>query len=326
MKSKETKPKAKQDNSNLAPAKQFKDSLLNFIKSNEDFVYPLIIPPIQSIDEDALFEVYSDLRKIGERESLTVLLYSYGGDARTAFHIGRLLQLYSTKNLRIYPLREAKSAATLIASAANSIVMSELSELGPMDPQIKLPKMERRFSPLAIKHTLELLHGEMADGHELIVKTLAEKLPEPLTLGEALKSLETGKDYLRKLLATRMFLDDPKKAVAVADQLVLGYPDHGYCIDAKEARDIGLVVQDVPETQRSTLYDLMQGYKNIWDGFEAAMGKRDEDEKAISEAAQLLFSLKEAVHEVIDIQKEEDEKQLKDKPDEGTKTAKSSKK
>lgn len=309
MKAKESKSKKEQNNSEPELARQFKDSLLDFIKSSDDFVYPLIIPPIQSIDEDALFEVYSNLRKIGERKTLNVLLYSYGGDARTAFHIGRLLQTYVTTNLRIYPLREAKSAATLIASSANTIVMSELSELGPMDPQIKLTKMERRFSPLAIKHTLELLHGEMADGHELIVRTLAEKLPEPLTLGEALKSLETGKDYLRKLLASRMFADDPKKAIAVANQLVLGYPDHGYCIDAKEARDIGLIIQDVPDEQQSALYDLMVSYKNIWDGFEAAMGKRAEDEKAISEAAQLLFSLKQTVHEVIDTQKEIDDNQ-----------------
>ncbi|MCJ1966615.1 hypothetical protein LRM41_03495 [Candidatus Nanosynbacter sp. TM7-087] len=303
MKKSNTIANNKSKNSKGTVSDQFKNSLLKFIESSEGFVYPLIIPPVQSIDEDALFEVYSDLRKIGEQDNLNVLLYSYGGDARTAFHIGRLLQAYSNKKLQIYPLREAKSAATLIASAADNMVMSELSELGPMDPQIKLPSIERRFSPLAIKHSLELLHGEISNGHDLIVKTLAEKLPDPLSLGEALKSLETGKDYLRKLLVSRMFAGDSEKAAAVAEQLVLGYPDHGYCIDFKEAQDIGLVVKEVPDNQRDALYDLMYGYKKIWDVFEFAMSRKDDNENSVSEAMRPLIDLKQVVHEVIDIQK-----------------------
>ena len=303
MKKSNTIANNKSKNSKGTVSDQFKNSLLKFIESSEGFVYPLIIPPVQSIDEDALFEVYSDLRKIGEQDNLNVLLYSYGGDARTAFHIGRLLQAYSNKKLQIYPLREAKSAATLIASAADNMVMSELSELGPMDPQIKLPSIERRFSPLAIKHSLELLHGEISNGHDLIVKTLAEKLPDPLSLGEALKSLETGKDYLRKLLVSRMFAGDSDKAAAVAEQLVLGYPDHGYCIDFKEAQDIGLVVKEVPDNQRDALYDLMYGYKKIWDVFEFAMSRKDDNENSVSEAMRPLIDLKQVVHEVIDIQK-----------------------
>lgn len=303
MKKSNTIANNKSKNSKGTVSDQFKNSLLKFIESSEGFVYPLTIPPVQSIDEDALFEVYSDLRKIGEQDNLNVLLYSYGGDARTAFHIGRLLQAYSNKKLQIYPLHEAKSAATLIASAADNMVMSELSELGPMDPQIKLPSIERRFSPLAIKHSLELLHGEISNGHDLIVKTLAEKLPDPLSLGEALKSLETGKDYLRKLLVSRMFAGDSEKAAAVAEQLVLGYPDHGYCIDFKEAQDIGLVVKEVPDNQRDALYDLMYGYKKIWDVFEFAMSRKDDNENSVSEAMRPLIDLKQVVHEVIDIQK-----------------------
>ena len=301
------KVKNKSKNSKNTTSDHFRQSLLRFIELSDGFVYPLIVPPVQSIDEDVLFEVYSDLRKIGEQDELTVLLYSYGGDARTAFHIGRLLQSYTNKKLQIYPLREAKSAATLIASAADNIVMSELSELGPMDPQIKLPSIERRFSPLAIKHSLDLLHGEISNGHDLIVRTLAERLPDPLSLGEALKSLETGKDYLKKLLSARMFADDNERAVAVAEQLVLGYPDHGYCIDLKEAQEIGLVVQEVPEKQKDAIYELMYGYKKIWDMFEFAMSRKDESEGTISEAMRPLIDLKEVVHEVIDTQKSKKE-------------------
>ena len=128
-------------------------------------------------------------------------------------------------------------------------------------------------------------------------------MPDPLSLGEALKSLETGKDYLRKLLVSRMFASDSEKAAAVAEQLVLGYPDHGYCIDVKEAQDIGLVVQEVPDNQRDALYDLMYGYKKIWDVFELAMSGKDNNESSVSEAIRPLVDLNRVVHEVIDIQK-----------------------
>ena len=100
-----------------------------------------------------------------------------------------------------------------------------------------------------------------------------------------------------------MFAGDSEKAAAVAEQLVLGYPDHGYCIDFKEAQDIGLVVQEVPANQRDALYDLMYGYKKIWDVFEFAMSRKDDNESSVSEAMRPLIDLKQVVHEVIDVQK-----------------------
>ena len=104
-----------------------------------------------------------------------------------------------------------------------------------------------------------------------------------------------------------MFADDNERAVAVAEQLVLGYPDHGYCIDLKEAQEIGLVVQEVPEKQKDAIYELMYGYKKIWDMFEFAMSRKDESEGTISEAMRPLIDLKEVVHEVIDTQKSKKE-------------------
>lgn len=279
-------------------------AIIKFSDSIEGFVYPLIIPPIQSIDEDVLFEIYPDLRKIGKQKKLHILLYSYGGDAHTAFHIGRLLQEYSSE-LSIYVLREAKSAATLISCAADKIIFSEISELGPMDPQISRSDMQGRFSPLAIKHTFDLLHQQSEEGHTQIVKVLTDKLPDPLILGEHLKSLETGKDYLCKLMNSRMFKDNAGKAAQISEKLVTGYPDHGYCIDFAEAESIGLKVEKVEEKHEEVILEIMKSYKNVWDKFHSHLksARNTEVQKdktdQFREASDLYDDLKKLATEVI---------------------------
>lgn len=280
---------------------EFEKSLNKLRAKINCFIYPLIIPPLTSIDEDVLFEVYPDLKKIGKQAKLHVLLYSYGGDAHTAFHIGRLLQDYTSDELFIYVLREAKSAATLIASAADKIIFSEISELGPMDPQIKDNQSGQRFSPLAIKHIMDFLSNESKKGHAELVKTLAEKLP-PLVLGEHLKSLETGKDYLFKLLKERMFKKETDDRVVkeISEKLVTGYPDHGYCIDFKEASNIGLKVEKVSADVESELFEVMESYKKVWDTFDKLMREaRDQEDEKAKEAFNLLAGIRTAVTNII---------------------------
>ncbi|MFA5413251.1 MAG: hypothetical protein WC348_01795 [Patescibacteria group bacterium] len=282
--------------------KEFERSLNEFKKKVDCFIYPLIIPPLNSIDEDVLFEVFPDLKKIGKQKRLHVLLYSYGGDAHTAFHIGRLLQDYATEELYIYILREAKSAATLLASSADKIIFSEISELGPMDPQIKDSEGGERFSPLAIKHVMDFLSDESRKGHSELVKTLAAKLPTTLQLGEHLKSLETGKDYLFKLLKTRMFKEDSDEIVQkIAEKLVTGYPDHGYCIDFKEALEIGLKVEKVDPKIENELFSVMENYKKVWDTFEKLIrDAKNRDDQKIKDAMKLLKGIRTVATNIIE--------------------------
>jgi hypothetical protein len=287
---------------------ELENSIKKFVdKIDDGFVYPLIIPPIQQINEEILFEIYPHLKKIKKQKILHVLLYSYGGDAHTAFHIGRLLQGYSDL-LNIYILREAKSAATLISSAADTIIFSEISELGPMDPQIHMNGID--FSPLAIKHTFDLLQQQSEEKHDQIVKVLTDKLPDPLILGELLKSLETGKDYLYKLMKDRMFIDNDDKAIEIAEKLVMGYPDHGYCIDFNEAKNIGLKVKKVDTNYETEILKIMKNYKNVWDKFDfhvtraknAGEDNTKQEKIEFDEAFALYKELKKLASEIINYQ------------------------
>ncbi|HED37592.1 MAG TPA: hypothetical protein ENI76_05005 [Ignavibacteria bacterium] len=270
------------------------------ISDNIDgFVYPLIIPPIDQIDEDIIFNIFDDFNKIGKQDKLHVFLYSYGGDAHSAFLAGKLLQKYSNE-LKIYILREAKSAATLIAASSNEIVFSDISELGPLDPQIVHQGLKRRISPLSIKHALDLLNSEATNNHEVVVGELAKKLPDPLLLGEYLKSLETSKDYLIKLLSLRMFKDESSDKIdikKIAERLVMNYPDHGYCIDYDEANDIGLIVSKIDKKLSTGFSLVMASFRGMWKTFNMYRLNNDKDK-----AVQVLIDIGRVRDEVIDYQ------------------------
>ncbi len=291
--------KVKGDQQNKTNIEELETSIKSLCDQIDGFVYPLIIPPLQSIDEDILFEIYPHLLKIGKQERLNVLLYSYGGDAHTAFHVGRLLQEYSN-DLKIFILREAKSAATLISCSADEIVFTGISELGPMDPQIKRSDLPSRFSPLAIKHVFDLLEEESKAGHAHIVTSLTQKLPDPLILGEHLKSLETGKDYIQKLLSSRMFADKTEEAKCVGEKLVTGYPDHVYCIDLIEAQSIGLKAVKNEASLDNILINIMQFYKNVWAEFERNFKSEEKESKDI--AFKTYVGLKQLASNIVNYQ------------------------
>lgn len=292
----------KKNNNNSISLTILEDTIKDMAHHIEGFLYPLIIPPGLSIDEDILFSIYPDLLKVGKQRRMNILLYSYGGDAHTAFHVGRLLQSYSDF-LSIIILREAKSAATLLACAADEIVLTEISELGPMDPQIHRSDLPSRFSPLAIKHAFDLLEKESEEGHAHIVKSLTDKLPDPLILGEHLKSLETGKDYIIKLLSARMLNGKESGEIAdVANKLVTGYPDHGYCIDLEEAQEIGLNAIRNDSKHDKQLLLIMRAFKQAWSEFEQKMRSHDGGEK--DEAFEIYMGLKKLASSVADSQKQ----------------------
>lgn len=83
------------------------------------------------------------LQTVDAGTSITLLLDSPGGDIDSAEKMVHLLGQVcqppsgTNGNLEVVIPNRAKSAATLIALGADRIVMSDSSELGPIDPQIE---------------------------------------------------------------------------------------------------------------------------------------------------------------------------------------------
>lgn len=92
--------------------------------------------PASLIDLDDSLHIESSLQGGDSPQGLDLLPHSPGGRAEAAEKIIVVCRAYSTDNFRVIVPSYAKSAATIIALGADCIVMSNSSELGPIDPQI----------------------------------------------------------------------------------------------------------------------------------------------------------------------------------------------
>lgn len=100
---------------------------------------------------------------------VTLVLSTYGGDANSAYKIGRRLQS-RYKGVRIFVPGICKSAGTLLAIAANELVFSPSGELGPLDVQmIKRDSVAGRESGSDTKETFDYLEFRAKNVfHELV--------------------------------------------------------------------------------------------------------------------------------------------------------------
>jgi len=193
-------------------------------------------------------EVYDELRTIRNDcdGRFNVILFSGGGDIEAAFNLACLFRSIGHESLNIIVPRWAKSAATLIACAADTISMTPVAELGPLDPQIMdTPNTEdsRRLSCLSIIETFRLIRNEFRYGNEYFAAGLLERLQFPLALGSIISSPKVSEEYLARALRLQKTERTPEDVSAIAEKLVYGYADHRFCIHHDEARGIGLPVR-----------------------------------------------------------------------------------
>lgn len=214
-----------------------------------------------AIGPDTVDEVYDALRRTTCAGRLVVLVDSAGGDLHAAYNLALLFRQYGRDDLTVIVPRWAKSAATLVSCSGDRLLMTPVSELGPLDPQIMssgaLDKQFGPVSPLHIESTLELIRNEFSTGSERLAEALTQRLQFPLTLGAFKRSLETGQEYLRRLLVTRMLKGCAEDEVArIAHNFTVGYTDHGSFIGIGELEELGLVVEALEGERLSTVWEI----------------------------------------------------------------------
>jgi len=177
--------------------------------------------------------IYNAITRFKEKKPILLVLYSGGGQAGSAYLIGKLCIDYAEGKFVIAVPRMAKSAATLICCAANEIHMGSLSELGPIDPQINdLPALGLKYS---IEHIAELVKRYPASS-DMFAQYLNSSLPL-INLGYYERVAESAMQYAEKLLSTHanVLAKTPKE---IANELVYKYKDHSFVIDKSEGEEI----------------------------------------------------------------------------------------
>lgn len=216
---------------------------------------------------DILPLFYEILEKKGKVEKLALVIRSNGGIIDTPLPVINLLREYCQTLLILVP-ENAHSAATLISLGGNEIVMTPISSLSPIDPQIPIPQTQVENKPNNVKiHSVEDISGyyELLDklkitedgkikALELIAKTL-----DPIILGQIERVRELIRIYADRILSFTEKSEEAKKLII--EKLVEQIPSHNYMISRKEALDIGLPVKSATDEQHGLLKSLMKLYK-----------------------------------------------------------------
>ena len=164
---------------------------------------------------------------------LDLLVHTPGGLVLAAGQIAKALRRHPGK-VTVFVPHYAMSGGTLIALAADEIVMDPNAVLGPVDPQVGQSPAASILSVLQRKAPNEI------DDQTLILADVAQK---------AVRQLEAT---VRELLAVRMPED---RAAALALKLSSGTWTHDYAISAEEAKSLGLPVStDMP----AEVYEFME--------------------------------------------------------------------
>jgi ClpP class serine protease len=173
------------------------------------------------IDLEDAQTIIAAIKETPPDRPIDLVLHTPGGLVLAAMQIARAVEAHPAK-VTVYVPVYAMSGGTLIALAADEIVLGEFSVLGPIDPQIAgLPaaSIVRARDSKPVEHVFDLT---------LVLADVSEKALDQVKRGAV------------ELLTPRL---EQGAAEVVASKLASGQWTHDYALTAQEARDIGLPVK-----------------------------------------------------------------------------------
>jgi ClpP class serine protease len=196
------------------------------------------IPIARYIDIEDSEQVLRAIRLTPPEMPIDIVLHTPGGLVLAAEQIASALKRHKG-DVTVFVPHYAMSGGTLIALAADRIVMDENAVLGPVDPQLGGP--QGAYPAASIVAALEQPNPNRDD------QTL-------ITGDVARKALRQVRDSVLRLLREHY---DEKEAERIADELASGKWTHDYPIQMEGAKELGLRVgDDVPKA----IYELMELY------------------------------------------------------------------
>lgn len=193
---------------------------------------------------------------------LDLILHSPGGDPGATEALVQYLR-NKFEHIRVIIPHAAMSAATMLACAADEIIMGKHSFIGPVDPQLILqtPLGFRSLPAGAILEQFERAKEEVQKNPQAAVAWYPIlQYYGPSLLVEANHAIELSKELVERWLKDYMFKGDPnskEKASKIAKELSehKTHKSHGRHIGIKKAEEIGLKVKKLEDDQR--LQDLV---------------------------------------------------------------------
>ncbi len=221
------------------------------------------IPVLKYIDLNDAEDVLEAIRTTPPKTPLEIVLHTPGGLVLPALQIARAVKAHPGPT-RVYVPHYAMSGGTLIALAADEIILNRHAVLGPIDPQIGgLPAA-------SVIRVTETKNADAINDQTLVLADIGRM---------AIQQLERA---ARELLSGTV---SENAAISVAEQLSSGRWTHDYPIEAGEARELGLnvsnnVPDDIMEIMRLFPDRMSRTTTTYFDNFARLFGRGKKAEPA----------------------------------------------
>jgi len=203
----------------------------------QESVRLLGIPIARYIDIEDSEQVLRAIRLTPQNVDIDLILHTPGGLVLAAEQIARALTRHQA-TVRVIVPHYAMSGGTLLALAADEIIMDPNAVLGPVDPQVG------RWPAVSIIKVVD-------------TKPIAEIDDETLILADVgRKAISQVRATVKEILVANGSAAD--KAERIAETLGTGTWTHDYPIGVTEARNLGLPIR---EELPSEVYELMPLYR-----------------------------------------------------------------
>lgn len=222
------------------------------------------------IANDVLEHFTEHLDKIGNSNSISLILHSRGGNTLAGWSLVNLIRQFCEKFQVIIPSR-AHSTGTLIALGADSILMTKQATLGPIDPSVNGPLNPQMPGPNplnripisveSINGYIEFAKSQGAQSEEEISKIILDLSSKihPVVLGNVYRSRSQIRMLGNRLLSKH--IDDSSKIGKILDFLCSESGSHDYTIYRNEAKDeLGLKIIKPNAEEYSTIKALHDNY------------------------------------------------------------------
>lgn len=174
---------------------------------------------------------------------LDVMLTSYGGDGEVALRLATMCHA-ERKDFRVVVPDTAASAATLLALAAESIVMSSTSALGPVDPQMFLSTREQPVPAKDILSIVEDIVEKRVKDDPRLLELYAHFMGDvdAVVYQQARSAMERTKEFVPEVLALRQDPPSSDQIQKIVDSLH-NQPSHATTIGPDKAKYLGLPIE-----------------------------------------------------------------------------------
>ena len=191
-------------------------------------------PLLRYIDIQDSEEVLRAIHLTDPKMPIDLILQTPGGLALASLQIARALHEHEGK-VTVFVPHYAMSGGTLIALAADEIVMSEHAVLGPVDPVVG------QFPAISILRVLEQKSIDEVDDETIIMADQADKAISQLR--------KSARDLVDGVL-------EPEKVDELISKMVEGHWTHDFPITCDEARALGLPISCAMPEEIVTLMSL----------------------------------------------------------------------